>query len=65
VGLLWNSAVLVDGRGVVRCHSRKLVPTFWEKLVWASGDGVSRGFFCGGGGGWGGGVVCLEGFESR
>jgi nitrilase len=45
VGLLWNSAVLVDGRGVVRCHSRKLVPTFWEKLVWASGDGVSRFFF--------------------
>jgi aliphatic nitrilase len=39
VGLLWNSAVLVDDRGTVRCHSRKLVPTFWEKLVWANGDG--------------------------
>lgn len=31
--------MLVDDRGVVRCHSRKLVPTFWEKLVWANGDG--------------------------
>jgi nitrilase len=40
VGCLWNSAVLVDDRGRVRCHSRKLVPTFWEKLVWANGDGL-------------------------
>lgn len=31
--------MLVDDRGRVRCHSRKLVPTFWEKLVWANGDG--------------------------
>jgi nitrilase len=40
VGCLWNSNVLIDDRGSVINHHRKLVPTFYEKLVWASGDGA-------------------------
>jgi nitrilase len=38
VGCLWNSNVLIgpDG-GVLNLH-RKLVPTFYEKLIWANGD---------------------------
>lgn len=38
VGCLWNSNILIgpDG-GVLNLH-RKLVPTFYEKLVWANGD---------------------------
>jgi nitrilase len=40
VGCLWNSNVLIDDRGTVVNHHRKLVPTFYEKLVWAAGDGA-------------------------
>lgn len=40
VGCLWNSNVLIDESGRVINHHRKLVPTFWEKLVWAAGDGA-------------------------
>lgn len=40
VGCLWNSTVLIDTDGVVINHHRKLVPTFYEKLLWASGDGA-------------------------
>jgi len=40
VGCLWNSNVLIDDRGNIINHHRKLVPTFYEKLVWASGDGA-------------------------
>ncbi|WP_042338853.1 carbon-nitrogen hydrolase family protein [Paraburkholderia ferrariae] len=40
VGCLWNSNVLIDDRGVIINHHRKLVPTFYEKLVWAAGDGA-------------------------
>lgn len=39
VGCLWNSNVLIDDEGMVRNHHRKMVPTFYEKLVWANGDG--------------------------
>lgn len=38
-GCLWNSAVLICDRGEVLIHHRKLVPTFYEKLVWNRGDG--------------------------
>lgn len=31
--------MLVDEEGRVRNHQRKLVPTFYEKLIWAGGDG--------------------------
>ncbi|KAG2731351.1 hypothetical protein G9P44_005767 [Scheffersomyces stipitis] len=39
VGCLWNSYVLVDENGDIGAHHRKLVPTFFEKLSWANGDG--------------------------
>lgn len=40
VGCIWNSNVLIDADGRIINHHRKLVPTFWEKLVWANGDGA-------------------------
>ncbi len=39
VGCLWNSNILIGADGTILNHHRKLVPTFYEKLVWASGDG--------------------------
>lgn len=44
-GCIWNSNLLIGEDGTLLNHHRKLVPTFYEKLVWASGDGqgfVSR-----------------------
>lgn len=40
VGCIWNSNVLIDEKGRVINHHRKMVPTFWEKLIWANGDGA-------------------------
>jgi aliphatic nitrilase len=40
VGCLWNTNLLIGDDGAVLCHHRKLVPTFFEKLVWANGDGA-------------------------
>lgn len=40
VGCIWNSNVLIGPDGKILNHHRKLVPTFWEKLVWANGDGA-------------------------
>lgn len=39
VGCLWNSNVLIGDDGSILNHHRKLVPTFYEKLIWANGDG--------------------------
>lgn len=39
-GTIFNTNVLISPEGVVARH-RKLVPTFAEKLTWASGDGSS------------------------
>ena len=39
VGCIWNSNVLIGEDGTILNHHRKLVPTFWEKLTWANGDG--------------------------
>lgn len=39
VGCLWNSNLLIGADGSILNHHRKLVPTFYEKLVWANGDG--------------------------
>ncbi|KAI1776437.1 carbon-nitrogen hydrolase [Hypoxylon cercidicola] len=36
---LWNANVLVGADGEILVHHRKLVPTFYEKLTWAPGDG--------------------------
>ncbi|MGH7323013.1 MAG: carbon-nitrogen hydrolase family protein [Candidatus Rokuibacteriota bacterium] len=40
VGCLWNANILIGDDGAVLNHHRKLVPTFWEKLTWANGDGA-------------------------
>jgi nitrilase len=39
-GCLWNSFALIDERGEIVNHHRKLVPTFYEKLIWSAGDGA-------------------------
>jgi nitrilase len=39
VGCIWNSNVLIGDDGTLLNHHRKLVPTFYEKMVWAAGDG--------------------------
>src|SRR5690606_3348425 len=38
VGCLWNANLLIGPDGSILNHHRKLVPTFYEKLVWANGD---------------------------
>lgn len=40
VGCLWNASVLISDQGQILNHHRKLVPTFYEKLTWAPGDGA-------------------------
>lgn len=40
VGCVWNSNVLIGDDGQLLNHHRKLVPTFFEKLIWAPGDGA-------------------------
>ena len=40
VGAIWNSNILIGQDGAILNHHRKLVPTFYEKLIWASGDGA-------------------------
>lgn len=39
LGCVWNSNILIGDDGSILNHHRKLVPTFYEKLVWAPGDG--------------------------
>jgi len=40
VGCLWNANLLIGAEGTILTHHRKLVPTFYEKLIWANGDGA-------------------------
>lgn len=40
VGCLWNTNLIIGNDGSILNHHRKLVPTFFEKLIWASGDGA-------------------------
>lgn len=40
LGCLWNSNLLIGDTGEVLNLHRKLVPTFFEKMVWANGDGA-------------------------
>lgn len=40
VGCLWNANLLIGADGNILNHHRKLVPTFYEKLIWANGDGA-------------------------
>lgn len=39
VGCIWNTNLLIDSDGSILNHHRKLVPTFFEKMIWANGDG--------------------------
>ena len=39
VGCLWNTNLLIGTDGAIINHHRKIVPTFFEKLIWANGDG--------------------------
>ena len=39
LGSVWNSNVLIGADGNVLSHHRKIVPTFYEKLIWTPGDG--------------------------
>ncbi len=39
-GGIWNANLLIDDTGKLINHHRKLVPTFFEKLVWTPGDGA-------------------------
>jgi nitrilase len=39
VGCIFNSNLIIGPNGAVLNHHRKLVPTFFEKLTWAPGDG--------------------------
>jgi len=40
VGCIWNANLLIGPDGSIVNHHRKLVPTFYEKLIWANGDAV-------------------------
>ncbi|KIZ47752.1 MULTISPECIES: carbon-nitrogen hydrolase family protein [Rhodopseudomonas] len=40
VGCIWNSNLLIGEDGAILNHHRKLVPTFYEKLIWSAGDGA-------------------------
>jgi aliphatic nitrilase len=39
VGCLWNANMLIGTDGTLLNHHRKLVPTWYEKLIWTNGDG--------------------------
>jgi aliphatic nitrilase len=39
VGCLWNANALIGAEGTILNHHRKLVSTYYEKLIWANGDG--------------------------
>ena len=39
MGAMWNTNLLFDRNGALINRHRKIVPTWAEKLVWASGDG--------------------------
>jgi aliphatic nitrilase len=40
VGCIWNSNLFIGAGGKILNHHRKLMPTYYEKLVWAPGDGA-------------------------
>lgn len=40
VGCIWNSNVLIGADGHLLNHHRKIMPTYFEKMAWASGDGA-------------------------
>jgi nitrilase len=40
LGAIWNSNLIIGHDGTLLNHHRKLVPTFYEKLIWGAGDGA-------------------------
>jgi len=40
VGCIWNTNILIGDDGSILNHHRKMVPTWYEKLIWANGDGA-------------------------
>lgn len=40
LGCLWNTNIFISDEGKMLNHHRKIVPTFYEKLTWAAGDGA-------------------------
>ncbi|MDC1287642.1 carbon-nitrogen hydrolase family protein [Gammaproteobacteria bacterium] len=39
-GCIWNTNLLLGDDGTILNHHRKIMPTFYEKLIWAAGDGA-------------------------
>ena len=39
IGCIWNSNIIIGNTDTILSHHRKISPTFYEKLVWAPGDG--------------------------
>ena len=39
VGCIWDTNIIIGSDGRILNRHRKLVPTYWEKLTWANGDG--------------------------
>ncbi len=40
VGCIWNSNLIIGHDGRLLNHHRKIMPTYFEKMAWASGDGA-------------------------
>ncbi len=42
-GTLYNSLLIFDTEGRLRCHRRKMVPTYTERMIWGHGDAHDLG----------------------
>ena len=40
VGCIWNCNIIIGHDGRLLNHHRKIVPTYFEKMAWANGDGA-------------------------
>lgn len=58
-GTLFNSMLIFDTGGALRCHRRKMVPTYTERMIWGHGDGYDLGAIETGAGRIGG-LICWE-----
>ncbi|CZT14104.1 related to aliphatic nitrilase [Ramularia collo-cygni] len=60
LGCIWNASILISDTGKILNHHRKIAPTFYEKLVWAAGDGEGLRVVETGRCGRVGGLICGE-----